>query len=61
MNEVNRGQLGKRGEQTIWVMEFRNRVHRATITQSMFGMLAPLVEIAEQFEDIRFAPEMGGK
>ena len=42
-------------------MTFRNRVGRATITQSMFGMSMPSVEIAEPFEDIMFAAEMGGK
>ena len=41
-------------------MTLRNRVGREMISQSMFGMSAPSVKIAEQFEDIRFAPEMGG-
>jgi hypothetical protein len=37
-------------------MTFRDRVGRATITQSMFGMSAPSVKIAEPVRDVRFVP-----
>ena len=54
-------QEGEHEERTIWAMTFRDRVGRATIMQSMFGMSAPSVKIAEPFKDIKFAPVMGGK
>ena len=42
-------------------MTFRERVGRATMTQSMFGMSAPSVKIAEPFQDVRSLLGMGRK
>ena len=40
-------------------MTFRDRVGRATTIQSMLGMSAPSVKIAESFLEIRFALVIG--
>ena len=53
--------MGEHEERTIWAMTFRDRVGRATITQSMFGMSAPSVRMAEPFEDIRLVSATGDK
>lgn len=42
-------------------MTFRERVGRATMTQSMFGMSAPSVKIAESFQDVMSQLGMGRK
>jgi len=47
--------MGEREERTIWAKTLRDRVGRATTTQSMFGMSAPSVKIANPFQNIRFA------
>ena len=40
---------------------FRDRISRATVTQSMFGMPAPSVEIAGLFQESDLHVERGGK